>query len=401
MINRSRRQQPGFYAVSVCLLAASAWLTPAVSVQSQTQTQASAAGDSCQALTDISVILSLVTEQFYDRRFNGLNWPAEISAAVEATACDESPADVARRVNALLSRLQASHTEVHSQQDLDYWGLSSLFHFEGLDAYPLPFPGIWATRHDEGWFADQVLNGSAAWQAGVRAGDELISLNGEMFLPLAFSEGSSQLEISSDGDSTRTLQIDVPLQSVMRAFVDASIASAQTISIDGANGEKSVGYYHVWAARDQILRDFQANIDGFVAAEVDALIVDLRGGFGGASEEYLGAIRLMQAQRAVPVYFLIDDSVRSGKELLASVARRDQLGTLVGSTTAGYYLSGRVNRVLDERYFLYVAVGEYPRPAPQPIEGVGVAADIEVAPCRQHCNGRDPVLERALEIIAQ
>ena len=365
------------------------------------QAQATATGDSCQALTDVSVILSIVTEQFYDRSFNGLDWRSEVASVVEATGCDEMPADVTQRVNALLSRLDASHTAVYSPQDLDYWGLNSLFYFDGLDGYALPFPGIWATRHNDGWFATHVLNGSEAEQAGVQAGDELLQLNGGDFSPTAFVAGNNTLEISADGRTTRTVQIEAPVHSVMRAFVDASAASAQILTTSGSNGGKTAGYYRIWAARDQIQRDFQAAIEHFTMQEVDALIVDLRGGFGGTSEEYLAAVRFMRAQRPVPVYFLIDDSVRSGKELLAAVVRRDELGTLVGSTTAGYYLSGRMNRVLNDRYFLYVAVSEYPTPGPQPIEGVGIAPDIEVEPCRQYCGGRDPVLARVLEIIAE
>jgi C-terminal processing protease CtpA/Prc len=109
----------------------------------------------------------------------------------------------------------------------------------------------------------------------------------------------------------------------------------------------------------------------------------------------------MRVQNPVPVYFLSDDSVRSGKELLAALVRRDGLGTLVGSTTAGYYLSGRMNRLLDNRYFLYVAVGTFPTPGTGDIEGIGVAPDIEVSPCRQHCNGSDPILDRVLQLIIE
>jgi hypothetical protein len=30
-----------------------------------------------------------------------------------------------------------------------------------------------------------------------------------------------------------------------------------------------------------------------------------------------------------------------------------------------------------------------------------VAPDIEVAPCRQHCNGSDPILDRVLQLIIE
>ncbi|MBU2097501.1 MAG: hypothetical protein KKD00_01970 [Gammaproteobacteria bacterium] len=395
----SRLTLPGFSTlIFACQLAA---CVPIFLLPSTAQAQSGTSENSCQALTDASVILSVVTEQFYDRSFNGLDWSQEVANTVEATECDDSPATVAGRVNELLSRLEASHTAVYSQQDLDYWGLNSLFYFDGLDGYTLPFPGIWATRHNDGWFVSYVLNGSTAEAAGVRAGDELITLNGLAFSPVGFVAGENQLVLSSDGDTQRTVAVTAPVQSVMSAFVDASAASAQILSVDGSPGVKKAGYYRIWAARDQIQRDFQATLEHFAESEIDALIVDLRGGFGGTSEEYLAPIRFMQVQRPVPVYFLIDDTVRSGKELLAGVVRRDQLGTLVGETTAGYYLAGRMNRLLDERYFLYVAVREFPTPDSGEIEGVGVAPDIAVDPCREHCRGEDRILDHVLRIIAE
>jgi carboxyl-terminal processing protease len=393
--------RPGFFSlISASLLTASVSVLMMLPV-TRALAQSASVVDDCQPLADASVILRVVTEQFYDRSFNGLNWSSEVADTVESTECDDSPEAVTERINALLSRLEASHTAVYSQQDLDYWGLNSLFHFDGLDGYTLPFPGIWATRHNNTWFATDVLNGSSAEQAGIRAGDELISLNGQPFAPTAFVEGENQLEVSSDGNVSRMVSVLAPVQSIMRAFVEASAASAHTFNVDASDGEKLVAYYRIWAARDQIQQDFQAAIERFTVAEADALIVDLRGGFGGTSEEYLASIRFMLAQRPIPVYFLIDDTVRSGKELLAGVVRRDQLGTLLGATTAGYYLAGRMNRLLNDRYFLYVAVNTFPAPGTGEIEGVGIAPDIEVLPCREHCNGQDPVLERALQLIAE
>jgi carboxyl-terminal processing protease len=361
--------------------------------------------DDCTALRDISVVLSVVTEQFYDRSFNGLNWSSEVADAVEATQCSDNPAQVTERVNALLARLNASHTAVYSQSDLDYWGLNSLFHFEGMDAYTLPFAGVWAALEGSGqsanprWFATHVLNGSAAEIAGILQGDELMLLNGDAFRPIGFLPGINRVQVSSDGVTSREVTIEVPVQSVMRAFVDASAASARVLDLQSIG--KRIAYYRIWAARDQIQRNFQQEMENFSESDIDALIIDLRGGFGGTSDDYLSAVRFMRVQNPVPVYFLIDDSVRSGKELLAALVRRDGLGTLVGSTTAGYYLSGRMNRLLDNRYFLYVAVGTFPTPGTGDIEGIGVAPDIEVAPCRQHCNGSDPILDRVLQLIIE
>jgi len=94
---------------------------------------------------------------------------------------------------------------------------------------------------------------------------------------------------------------------------------------------------------------------------------------------------------------VIDDGVRSGKELLASIIRTERLGTLVGSTTAGAFLAGTGLRLLDDRYFLLLAVRD---PQPRvPIEGIGVAPHVVVAPCREYCGGADPQLEKVFELI--
>jgi carboxyl-terminal processing protease len=380
---------------ALALLCVSALSSPAAIAQSDDA--------DCAPLRDISVVLSVVTEQFYDRSFNGLNWSAEVAAATEGTQCSDSPGQVADRVNALLARLSASHTALYTTEDLDYWGLNSLFHFDGLDAYTLPFAGVWATMEDSAqsgdprWFATHVLNGSAAESAGILQGDELMLLNGGAFTPTGFVPGMNRVQVSSDGMTSREITLDVPVQSVMRAFVDASVASSRVLDLPSLG--KRIAYYRIWAARDQIQRDFQDALENFSESDINALIVDLRGGFGGTSDDYLSAVRFMRVQNPVPVYFLIDDSVRSGKELLAAIVRRDRLGTLVGSATAGYYLSGRMNRLLDNRYFLYVAVGTFPTPGTGEIEGVGVVPDIEVTPCRQHCVGSDPILDRVLQLI--
>jgi hypothetical protein len=197
-------------------------------------------------------------------------------------------------------------------------------------------------------------------------GDELLLLNGDALSPTAFVPGTNRVQVSSDGVTSREVTIEVPVQSVMRAFVDASAASARVLDLQSIG--KRIAYYRIWAARDQIQRNFQQEMENFSESNIDALIIDLRGGFGGTSDDYLSAVRFMRVQNPVPVYFLIDDSVRSGKELLAALVRRDGLGTLVGSTTAGYYLSGRMNRLLENRYFLYVAVGTFPTPGTGDIE---------------------------------
>src|SRR5690606_2715019 len=276
----------------------------------------------CEALVEYDEIVAVVTERFFDQTFNGLGWPDRVAEHRGAIGCTDGPARVAAVVNSLLAELAVSHTALYTREDMHYWGLNSLFAADG--AYEIDFSGIWPEQEDGRWFARHVLEGSPAAAAGVLVGDELSAIDGRDFSPLGFAAGRSRLTLSSDGRSVRTVSFATRRQSVMHGFVEAASASERILSV----GAERVGYFHLWTARDAILERMNAALDRFENDRVDALVMDYRGGYGGTSEDYLTRLRERSFWRKVPKYFLIDDSVRSGKEMLAGIVRRDGLGTL-------------------------------------------------------------------------
>src|SRR5437870_2299544 len=103
-----------------------------------------ALAQTCDPLHEYDEITSTVTEQFYDKTYNGLDWGARVSAYRHDVDCSDGATELAVVVNRLLAELHASHTALFTAADLDYWGLNSFFgQFESLDAYPLYFTGIW------------------------------------------------------------------------------------------------------------------------------------------------------------------------------------------------------------------------------------------------------------------
>jgi carboxyl-terminal processing protease len=122
----------------------------------------------------------------------------------------------------------------------------------------------------------------------------------------------------------------------MQAFIHASRSSRRVLAVNG----KQVGYFRLWAARDAILQELKEAVADFDAQNVDALAVDLRGGYGGTSQDYLAPLRTGAHVARMPKYFLVDEAVRSGKEMLAAIIKKEKLGVLVGSRTAGAFLGG-------------------------------------------------------------
>jgi len=348
----------------------------------------------CRARSDYDTITATVTERFYDKTFRGLDWPSRVAQYRKLVRCSDDEAKVAVQVNRLLSELHASHTALYTKADIDYWGLNSLFS-STTDAYAIEFAGIWPQQREGRWYAKYVFEDSPAARAGLAQGDELLKINGRPFAPLGFTGRSDVLTFSRGGKPPREVSLQASHQNILQAFVRSSAASRQILTA----GDERVGYFHLWTARETILQSLKDSLSEFETARVDALIIDLRGGYGGTSPDYLEPLRKSAYLTSIPVYFLIDDGVRSGKEMLAAMVRRDKLGTLVGSRTAGGFLGAAPIRLLDERYFLLLAVrGGLPLDLP-PIEGVGVRPDVSVPACRARCGAPDTELAKALELI--
>ncbi len=353
-----------------------------------------AVADSCQAQREYDEIVSTVSARFYDKTLRGLDWPARAAHHRAAVICNASDREIAAHANALLAELRASHTAVYTKADIDYWGLNALFSSNPAD-YQLNFSGIWPEQRAGRWYAKYVLEDSPAARAGITPGDRLLSLNDKPFTPLEWSNAPAAVRISSNGITRRTVQVTPDTTTVMQAFIDATKASRRTLDV----GNERVGYFHLWTARDVILHELDAALGAFEAAHVAALVLDLRGGYGGTSLDYLVPLRSRPHLMSIPRYFLIDDGVRSGKEMLAATIRKEKLGVLVGSRTAGAFLGAVPVRLFDNRYLLVVAAFGGTLPDLPPIEGVGVSPDIAVPACRERCGGRDPQLAKALSML--
>jgi carboxyl-terminal processing protease len=355
---------------------------------------ATAAPD-CPARLEYDEIVAPVSGGFYDRTFRGLDWPARVARHRKSVECKANDKQVAHAVNELLAELRSSHLKVYVKSDLHYWGLNSFFS-PTLEDYQLNFSGIWPEQRDGQWYAKYVLEGSPAARAGISQGDRLIRINDAAFDQFSFTGGSDRVMISSDGKTRNEITLRAEHESVMQALVTASAASRKILTA----GNRQIGYFHLWAARDAILKEMRESLAHFESARVDALIIDYRGGYGGTSMDYLDAASATPYLAALPKVYLIDDGVRSGKEMLVAFVKRDKLGTLVGSRTAGAFVGAKPVRLHDDKYFLILAAyGSGPSELPK-IEGVGVLPDVEIPPCRQACAGHDPQLIKALKLLS-
>ena len=100
-----------------------------------------------------------------------------------------------------------------------------------------------------------------------------------------------------------------------------------------------------------------------------------------------------------PLFVLINGGTRSGKEMIAHAVRSRKLGTLIGTTTAGFVVGGKPY-LLSDGSLLYLAVMDTLVDGER-LEGIGVAPDIHVPDRLEFAAGADPQLERAIEAAVE
>jgi carboxyl-terminal processing protease len=343
----------------------------------------------------------IATKNFYDQTFRGLPWSQMVSDGrkeIMATTSLKKTEDV---INALLAPLKASHTYFVTNIEAEYWALQSIFSMQ-VDGFPYPQVGGSYRQENHKWFVRNVYENSPLEKSGIKSGDEIVDVDGKEFEEVNSFNTSKPVTIHyrrSENAKIQTAQILPENLSAQRVLLRATHASKSIRVV----GKKRVGYFHLWAGtQNDFLTETQNAIREFQDS-TDLMIFDLRDGYGGAWTPYIAGFfdhdpdndEPIPQINTKPLYVLINDGTRSGKEYLAYYLKLKKRGILVGTNTAGHFLGGRLYNI-DDRSSLYLAIAGDPVGN---LEGKGVAPDVEVKPAPMYSHGRDVQLEKVLELI--
>ena len=409
--------------LGIVLVLGSASLVQTDEAQSQT-----APAEATRAQTQLAVfdeIWQIVRQHFYDPTLRHLDWAAvgEKYRPLAAAASDEERSAV---FNRMLAELAASHTGHYTPADPAYYQLLDIFSGALRRAVRQVFPngqvtypgiGIFTRRLGDKTFVSGVLDGLPAAKAGLRVGDELLSADGAPYHPIqSFTTKVNQevtLQVRRSPDAAPQDVVVVPERiKPNEAFLQAMRESARIINADGVK----IGYIHVWSyAGVQYQRLLEREIFSGTLQAADALVVDLRDGWGGAQAQYLdlftaqgptvtmvdrdGDVSVSNVKWRKPAVLLVNDGTRSGKEILAYGFKKYGLGEVIGTRTAGAVLAGRAF-LLSDGSLLLLAVDDVFVDG-QRLEGVGVTPTIEVPFAVEYAQGKDPQLERAIALLSR
>ena len=371
-----------------------------------------------------------VNENFYDPNFNGVDWQAVRKKYQPQAAQAQSTQAVAVVINQMLSELQTSHTHFYTQAEPAYYQLLGIFKpfSDFQEELKKVFPdrninytgiGVFTQETNGKIFVSAILDGSPAAEAGLRVGDQLLEVNGKPYQPIQSFVDTNQdvkllIQPTADPNSRKTIQVTPQEFEPTQMFLDAQQASAAVIERKG----KKIGYIHIWSrvgAEDEDLQQLEEELTYGKLKDADGLILDLRNGWGGVSTRYLHLFtgespdimsvgREGQPNRVdydwnKPVVALVNEGTRSAKEILAFGFQNYNIGSVIGSKTAGAVVGGRPF-LLSDGSLLYVAVVDVYVDGER-LEGQGVTPDISVPFSLEYAEGDDPQKEQAIETVLE
>jgi carboxyl-terminal processing protease len=327
------------------------------------------------------------------------------------------PVGFERLTNAALGELAASHTHYYPKDSSENLQLRSLF----SSIIKEPAPEIESVGADfvktrNGFFVRQVFAKGPADRAGLLRGDRIISADGKPFDPVLSLRGKDGGAVAFEVERTKNaphlrLSIRAPKTKPAEEWLAALDAASQVVEHHG----KRVAYTAIYSCAGPKPLELLQRIMAERFTEADALVLDLRDGWGGCPPEFLrlfnpraptlhmigrdGKERTWESSWRKPVVLVTNANTRSGKEIVAFEFRKHAIGPIVGERTAGAFLMGRPIPLSDGS-LLYLAV-ERVEVDGVALEGIGVAPTVEVADKLFYGAGADPQRERALSVAAE
>jgi carboxyl-terminal processing protease len=350
-----------------------------------------------------------ILSSHWDRNRRRAEIEGRLQAWSERARAAASRQEFADAVNRMIAEFGESHFGFFTDETQTYYLLDGLVRREPAR---LPHIGAWFARSGDGYTVTMLPHGLPALRAGLRKGDVVVSVDGEPFSPVAALRrhvGKEPVFTVRRGEGTFTARLAVREAPALDMFLQGMRNSFRIIEREG----RRIGYVHLWTmANERFRTSFQAIVQGRMQ-EADAIVVDLRDGFGGRYEGFgdpffRPAVRVASRTGGVeggglgprfgfadvPLVLVTNEGSRSAKEVFSQIMKTSGRGTLVGSTTAGAVL-GTVPMRMAPWAYLSAPVVEITVDGVR-IESRGVEPHIRVE--REFdADGNDLFLEEALE----
>lgn len=420
--------------ICLCLLLPSAWGGSAAARPSRPDSGEAEAAR-VERLAVFDEVWETVRARYYDPTMRGLDWAGVRAELRPLAARADGQTQLYAVLRRMLARLADPHTRVFAPDERSDWR-----------AQRFVSVGLGVRELDGEFLVTSVVRGSEAESAGVRAGDRVVSVDGEEAARLVARRLEESGSLSNNAAARRRLAArlfegprDKALEAVfasidgrekrvsLRRFISVR---TPVLHVRRAGGGVRVVEFNVFTPEiaAQLVRAMKEELRG-----ARAIVIDLRENGGGEAEALTdiasiflppgtklgrftdreGRVQSEPQTRAAmlsaadsienfrgPLVVLTGARTASASEVFTAALKERGRATLIGETTCGCVLGIRRRHTLPDGGTLDISEADFQTANGTRLEGQGITPDRQTAPTRRDLlDGHDPAMRSALELL--
>ena len=260
------------------------------------------------------------------------------------------------------------------------------------------------------------MENSPAEEAGLEAGDIIVSINGEKCTEMDLNIAASK--IKGEKGSTVELEIIRNNETIKKTVERRNVEIKDSTSrvIDG-----NIGYIGLSTFDEGCAKNIESYLEEFKGQNINSVIIDLRNNTGGIVTEAIDFAELFVKKGDVimrsynktdketvykssskktvdmKVVLLVNEYSASATEIVTAALKDNNIATVVGTRTYGKGVMQEVLPMFNGASALKVTVEEFKTPNGDKINKVGITPDIEVEDNLE--TDEDEQLQKAVEIL--
>ena len=341
----------------------------------------------------VAEVCRVVRENFYAPQ-KLIDWESTCNQYIRQASFARTQQDIIDIIQEMLGTLDVSHLRLIEP---DVYDTDIFPEFKNVKRNSFGFD-LFETNGSI--YVRDVIDGSAAHDAGVVRGDIILKIDG------ARPNGHRLLRPSGTGDGFH-IYPEGPVKLTLRRgrrtlertltpkkwnHIDATARSAHLEPY----GDIIIAYIHLWhMCNEKILQILESLIKD-VSSQANGLLLDLRG-FGG-NIEFPKKVMGILSQWNKPIVAIVDSETRSSKEMLAYMLKRDRKAVVVGERTKGVVLGSHFLPISDGYQVLIPTIDCASFTDGVSLEKNGVKPDVKV---QDKLGVRDPILEGSAKVLRE
>jgi len=310
-------------------------------------------------------------------------------------------------IQAYVASLGDPYTQYIPKEEMEEYTTTLMGNFVGIGIY------MGANTEDNTIEVIMPIKGSPAEEAGILAGDVIISVDGVKYT----AENMDIAANSIKGKEGTIVNIQILRNQEIKTF-EITRRKVVTNPVESKILENDIGYIGITSFDEECANSFKLKFEELKNKGIQSLIIDLRNNGGGLvdqtleiadyivprGKELLVTVDKEQKEKVekakndvlidMPIVVLVNENSASASEILAGALKDLDEATIVGTKTYG---KGVIQELLTFRdgSGLKVTVQEYYTPNRNKINGVGIEPDVVVELLAEE----DTQLQKAIEIL--